>query len=88
MSSTTSPPLAVVEILQDFKPVEDICLALKKGQVVLVLRTDPSGWWYGTCGAKSGWYPSNFGRPLSVDSLQKVPLCTPLPICLIVWVEL
>ena len=34
-------------------------LVLEKGDVITVLRKHPSGWWEGTRGDVTGWFPSN-----------------------------
>ncbi|KAI9696919.1 MAG: hypothetical protein M1820_007994 [Bogoriella megaspora] len=35
-------------------------LDLRKGDIIRILRQDPSGWWYGVRGEAHGWFPGNF----------------------------
>ena len=50
-----------VRALADYTPTEDTELTLYEGEVVLVLRKDPSGWWEGrSSNGRIGWFPSNF----------------------------
>jgi len=50
-----------VRALADYAPTEDSELSLYEGEVVLVLRKDPSGWWEGrSTDGRVGWFPSNF----------------------------
>lgn len=35
-------------------------LCFKKGDKITVTQKDDEGWWEGTLGDKTGWFPSNY----------------------------
>lgn len=37
-------------------------MCLKKGDIVVVTQKEDGGWWEGTLGEKTGWFPSNYVR--------------------------
>lgn len=35
-------------------------LCFKKGEKITVTQKEDGGWWEGTLGGKTGWFPSNY----------------------------
>lgn len=35
-------------------------LRFKKGDIITVTQREDGGWWEGTLGDKTGWFPSNY----------------------------
>lgn len=44
----------------DFQGSHGNHLSLQQGDIVYVQRKEDTGWWRGTKGDKSGWFPSNY----------------------------
>ena len=55
-----------VRALWDVDPDEEDELKLSKGDIILVLKTDPSGWWLGQVGDRIGTFPENYTEPHNV----------------------
>ncbi len=48
--------------MYDFSPEQETDLALRQGDIVTNLNTETGqdGWWYGTIGTKSGFFPRDY----------------------------
>jgi hypothetical protein len=66
----------IVRALYDYDPTEEGCLQLRKGDLIYVQQKDGTGWWSGTVGNSSGWFPSNWIEPLSkkVEDIKELSL--------------
>ena len=49
-----------VKALYDYDARDVDELTFKEGQFIELISEDPSGWWQGKIGAKSGLFPSNY----------------------------
>lgn len=69
---TPQPPETIVQkqvIVQwAYAAAEPGELDLIEGQIVTVLKEDASGWWEGTVGGKTGYFPENFTKPYEAGS--------------------
>lgn len=54
----------VVRVVADYEARDDTELSIREGELVHVLRQDPSGWWegYREIDGATGWFPSNFAH--------------------------
>jgi len=59
--------------LYNFDPVEKVDLRLRAGDCVRVTNDNNDSWWFGECGKKSGFFPSNFVMKLEED--EKPLIC-------------
>ena len=48
------------EAVFDYKGELSTHLQLKQGDLVRVHRKEAAGWWRGTVGDQTGWFPSNY----------------------------
>lgn len=48
------------EAVFDFQGSHGNHLSLQQGDIVHVHRKEDTGWWRGTKGDQSGWFPSNY----------------------------
>lgn len=70
------------EAVFDFKAEQSTHLSLKQGDHVRVNRKETAGWWRGTVGDQTGWFPSNYVQPalqglcffLTIKSLVELKL--------------
>ncbi|KAL1923024.1 uncharacterized protein VTP21DRAFT_9400 [Calcarisporiella thermophila] len=77
VSSNTVPSRAAdtpmfAYALHDFAPEQDPSadyLTFQSGERIQVLHRDESGWWYGECLGRRGWFPSNY-------TVQEESLCS------------
>nr|CAD7443878.1 unnamed protein product [Timema bartmani] len=58
MSGDSGPYL--VQALYTFKGKNNDELCFKKGDIITVTQREEGGWWEGTLGEKTGWFPSNY----------------------------
>nr|CAD7195766.1 unnamed protein product [Timema douglasi] len=58
MSRDSGPYL--VQALYTFKGKNNDELCFKKGDIITVTQREEGGWWEGTLGEKTGWFPSNY----------------------------
>jgi len=49
--------------LYDYDATEKIELSIKEGDIISVIKEDPSGWWKGELNGKVGVFPKNFVDP-------------------------
>jgi hypothetical protein len=46
-----------------------VCLQLcfKKGDIITITQREEGGWWEGTLGDKTGWFPSNYVKEYKIQ---------------------
>ncbi|KAK7869103.1 hypothetical protein R5R35_007764 [Gryllus longicercus] len=59
MSGTTDTP-TLVQAVYSFKGKNNDELCFKKGDIITLTQKEEGGWWEGTLGEKTGWFPSNY----------------------------
>ncbi|KAJ3309596.1 hypothetical protein HDV04_005916 [Boothiomyces sp. JEL0838] len=64
--------IEIVEVLYDYVPTEDGMLTLKQGDLIYVHTKDNSGWWNGTVGNTSGWFPSTWIKGVEMPEMEEV----------------
>ncbi|KAM3850771.1 rho guanine nucleotide exchange factor 7-like [Diretmus argenteus] len=47
-----------------FQQTNEDELSFSKGDIISVSRQEDGGWWEGSCGGATGWFPSNYVREL------------------------
>lgn len=52
--------LYIVQAEFSFKGENNDELCFNKGDVITVTQQEEGGWWEGTLGEKTGWFPSNY----------------------------
>ncbi|CAE7143964.1 unnamed protein product [Rhizoctonia solani] len=57
--SEISDTFFLVRAKYDYTPASDSELALRRGELIQVYGTLPSGWWDGVIEDRRGWFPSN-----------------------------
>lgn len=55
----------VVQAEYSFKGENNDELCFKKGDVITVTQREDGGWWEGTLGEMTGWFPSNYVKEYS-----------------------
>ncbi|KAK9737844.1 RhoGEF domain [Popillia japonica] len=63
----------VVQAIYSFKGTNNDELCFKKGEIITVTQKEDGGWWEGTLGGKTGWFPSNY-----VVECKDVPVVSPI----------
>ncbi|XP_039280818.1 rho guanine nucleotide exchange factor 7 isoform X2 [Nilaparvata lugens] len=66
MASEDQPHL--VQALYSFKGRNNDELCFKKGDIITVTQTEEGGWWEGTFGEKTAWFPSNYVKEYKPNS--------------------
>lgn len=72
----------------NFQQTNEDELSFSKGDVIHVTRVEEGGWWEGTHGGRTGWFPSNYvrevkpsgERPLAHPSFPALHSSRPYPI--------
>ncbi|XP_052796758.1 uncharacterized protein LOC128229111 isoform X2 [Mya arenaria] len=59
------------EAVFDFNGSHGNHLTLKQGDLVYVSRKEDNGWWQGSHGGMSGWFPSNYVQAAPQDKLEE-----------------
>ena len=59
-----------VRALFDFTGQDMSSLSFKRGDVIEVLNTLPSGWWDGLLDDERGWFPSNYVQPITEQEAE------------------
>jgi son of sevenless-like protein len=59
-----------VRALFDFSGQDTSSLSFKRGDVIEVLNTLPSGWWDGLLDDERGWFPSNYVQPITEQEAE------------------
>lgn len=52
----------VVRAKFNFQQTNEDELSFTKGDVIHVTRVEDGGWWEGSLGSRTGWFPSNYVR--------------------------
>ncbi|XP_073988103.1 rho-type guanine nucleotide exchange factor isoform X2 [Rhodnius prolixus] len=67
----------LVQAVYSFKGKNNDELCFKKGDIITVTQLEEGGWWEGTLGEKTGWFPSNYVKEYKVqsDNLSPVKTC-------------
>lgn len=50
----------MVQAIYTFKGKNNDELCFKKGDIITVTQREEGGWWEGTLGETTGWFPSNY----------------------------
>lgn len=50
----------LVKAIYSFKGKNNDELCFKKGDIITVTQKEEGGWWEGTLGETTGWFPSNY----------------------------
>jgi signal transducing adaptor molecule len=55
----------LMRVLYEYAPTEPGHLTVQPGDLLYVLRKDPSGWWLASFDGQVGWIPHNFAKPVA-----------------------
>ncbi|KAK9510450.1 hypothetical protein O3M35_005237 [Rhynocoris fuscipes] len=66
----------LVQAIYSFKGKNNDELCFKKGDIITVTQLEEGGWWEGTLGEKTGWFPSNYVKEYKVQSDNVSPIKT------------
>lgn len=58
----------LVQAEYSFKGSNNDELCFKKGDIITVTQKEDGGWWEGTLGDKTGWFPSNYVREFKTSN--------------------
>jgi hypothetical protein len=66
--------MLVVVARHDYQPTEEGCIPLKRGEILLVMNRDDSGWWDGISyeSRQRGWFPSEYVMTAPQEIVDKV----------------
>lgn len=59
-SDKMSSESCLVKAIYSFKGKNNDELCFKKGDIITVTQKEEGGWWEGTLGETTGWFPSNY----------------------------
>jgi hypothetical protein len=45
-------------------------LCFKKGDIITITQREEGGWWEGTLGDKTGWFPSNYVKEYKTQGID------------------
>jgi hypothetical protein len=52
-------------------------LCFKKGDIITITQREEGGWWEGTLGDKTGWFPSNYVKEYKTQGIDNyITRCT------------
>ncbi|XP_053677504.1 uncharacterized protein LOC128727599 [Anopheles nili] len=72
-----TPSVITVQAQYSFKGSNNDELCFKKGDVITLTQREEGGWWEGTLGDKTGWFPSNYVKeyagPLPLSETIRPP---------------
>uniref|UniRef100_A0A8C5UYS4 Rho guanine nucleotide exchange factor 7 n=1 Tax=Microcebus murinus TaxID=30608 RepID=A0A8C5UYS4_MICMU len=63
----------VVRAKFNFQQTNEDELSFSKGDVIHVTRVEEGGWWEGTHGGRTGWFPSNYVREIKASEKPVSP---------------
>ncbi|CAL8113818.1 unnamed protein product [Orchesella dallaii] len=69
MDTNGNNPL-VVRATHQYNPVNNDELQISVGDVITVTNPEDGGWWEGTLGNQTGWFPSNYVVPIENTTLS------------------
>lgn len=61
----------LVKAIYSFKGKNNDELCFKKGDIITVTQKEEGGWWEGTLGETTGWFPSNYVTEFKGKQNQK-----------------
>ncbi|RKP05701.1 hypothetical protein THASP1DRAFT_32456 [Thamnocephalis sphaerospora] len=66
--------MVVVLARHDYTPTEEGCIPLRRGDILLVMNRDNSGWWDGICyeSRQRGWFPSEYVMTAPQEVVDRV----------------
>lgn len=64
------PPL-YCRALYDYDAQDASAISFRKGDILEVLKQEPSGWWDGLLGDERGWFPSNYVSLISEEEAEE-----------------
>lgn len=72
--TTMTRLMDVVVARHDYVPTEEGCILLRRGDIILVVSQDNSGWWDGILyeNRERGWFPSEYVITASQEVVDKV----------------
>lgn len=70
----------------DYNANEPGELSFKLGDIITVIKEDPSGWWIGSANGAEGQFPANFTEPFTPSSIPVIA-STPAPTPLVLSTE-
>ena len=75
--SENSGQQLLVKARFNFQQTNEDELTFTKGDIISVSRQEEGGWWEGTLGGRTGWFPSNYVREVkgSGGSIYFYALC-------------
>ncbi|XP_046677007.1 rho guanine nucleotide exchange factor 7 isoform X3 [Homalodisca vitripennis] len=76
MAAESQPVL--VQAVYSFKGKNNDELCFKKGDIITVTQMEEGGWWEGTFGEKTGWFPSNYVKEYRTQNSLSPVAPTPL----------
>ncbi|UXI17623.1 hypothetical protein NH340_JMT03566 [Sarcoptes scabiei] len=56
-----------VRVLHDFRGSNNDELCIKKNEIITLCQTPSGGWWEGTLNGLTGWFPSNYVSPVTIN---------------------
>lgn len=65
--------LYIVQAEYSFKGENNDELCFKKGDVITVTQREDGGWWEGTLGEMTGWFPSNYVKEYKGTFYATIP---------------
>lgn len=68
----------VVRAKFNFQQTNEDELSFSKGDIIHITRLEEGGWWEGTYGGKTGWFPSNYVREIKSSEKPVSPKSTML----------
>ncbi|XP_078513657.1 rho guanine nucleotide exchange factor 7 isoform X4 [Lissotriton helveticus] len=68
----------VVRAKFNFQQTNEDELSFSKGDIIHITRLEEGGWWEGTYGGKTGWFPSNYVREMKSSEKPVSPKSTTL----------
>jgi hypothetical protein len=45
-------------------------LCFRKGDIITITQREEGGWWEGTLGDKTGWFPSNYVKDYKTQGIE------------------
>lgn len=64
----------IVQALYAFKGTNNDELWFKKGDLITITQKEEGGWWEGTLGDKTGWFPTNFVKEVKDKDVIPTPI--------------
>ena len=59
------PPVRLVQAIYNYQGENNDELCITKGDIITVTNAPEGGWYEGTLNGTTGWFPSDYCRPLS-----------------------